>query len=181
MRKILALLAIGLGTLATAAGQAKKTRGAKAGAAKTAKAQTAKTATAVRQVGNDSIIPAGASKLDEHTWMAVDASGTKWFYRKGPFGVTKTDKDVTAVSAAAQARDAQRNPFSGGKSGPPSEAAARSSQINAKVVDLGDAYSFERATPFGLSKWTRKKADLTDADRALIEASKPQPPVEARN
>lgn len=169
MRTVLALLTVGLATLA--AGEPAK---------KPAKKAAEKPAP-VSQMGNEKIIPAGAAQVDAHTWLATDTAGRKWYYRKTPFGVMKTDVDVTADSATASRVETRKNPFSGDKAGPPSDAAERSLKSNVKVVDLGDSYSFERPTPFGVSKWTHKKADLTEEDRALIEAGKPQPPVEARN
>lgn len=169
MRTVLALLTVGLATLAVAAPPKKSPK------------KVAEQPAPAPQKGNEAIIPAGATQVDAHTWMAADAAGKKWYYRKTPFGVMKTDIDVTADSSAAGAMEAPKNPFSGGKTGPLTDAAERSLKSNVKVVDLGDSYSFERPTPFGVSKWTHKKTDLTEEDRSFVDASKPQPPVEARN
>lgn len=170
MRTVLVLMTVGLATLA--AGEPAK---------KPAKKTAAQKPVAVSQTGNEAIIPAGAAQVDAHTWLATDAAGKKWYYRKTPFGVMKTDVDVTTDSAVASRIETGRNPFSGDKPAPTSDAAERSLKSNVKVVDLGDSFSFERPTPFGVSKWTHKKADLTEEDRVLLESVQPKPPVEARN
>jgi len=123
---------------------------------------------------NSAIIPADAKQVDAHTWMALDQNGKKWFYRQTPFGVVKTDRDPGAQTDAAP----KRTPFDGANPAPRSAAAEKSLQKpSVKVTDLGDSYSFERQTPFGPSRWTRKKSDLTDADKALISDAKQQAPA----
>jgi hypothetical protein len=120
---------------------------------------------------NSDIIPADAKQIDAHTWMAPDKNGKKWFYRQTPFGVVKTDSDPNKETDA----DDRRSPFDGKNPAPRSAAAEKSLQKPAvKVTDLGDSYSFERRTPFGPSKWTRKKSELTDEEKALVSAPKPQ-------
>ena len=37
------------------------------------------------------------------------------------------------------------------------------------ATDKGDTVQFEHATPLGLFKWDKKKSELTDEDRAIIE------------
>ena len=37
------------------------------------------------------------------------------------------------------------------------------------LVDKGDSVQFERKTPFGVNKWTRRKAELSGAERLAYE------------
>ena len=117
---------------------------------------------------NADIIPANAKQVDAHTWMAEDKNGKKWFYRQTPFGVVKTDQDPDAPAPVAK-----RTPFDG----PKAPAKPGASQPVVKVTEVGDTYVFERHTPFGPSRWTRKKSDLTDAEKALVADSKPATPA----
>ena len=38
-----------------------------------------------------------------------------------------------------------------------------------KAVEDGDSIRFERASPFGVTRWQRKKAELNDMERAVWE------------
>ncbi len=127
---------------------------------------------------NSAIIPKDAKQIDAHTWTAPDKNGKKWFYRQTPFGVVTTDRDPDAEAKSAD----RRSPFDGPNPAPRSAAAEKSLEKPVvKVTDLGDSYSFERRTPFGPSRWTRKKSELTDDEKALVSASKPQAaPAEAK-
>jgi len=91
-------------------------------------------------------VPAGAEKIGPETWRYKDASGKTWIYRRTPFGVTRSEeaeKDETEAAA-----------------GP-------ASQITA--VEDGDSVRFVRRTPFGDRKWTRKKTELDEIERAAWE------------
>jgi hypothetical protein len=39
------------------------------------------------------------------------------------------------------------------------------------VTDLGDTVKFQKQTPFGQQNWTKKKADLTGDEKALLAAN----------
>jgi hypothetical protein len=41
-----------------------------------------------------------------------------------------------------------------------------------KVTDKGDTVRFERPGPVGSSVWEKKKADLSDEERRLLELSR---------
>jgi len=136
--------------------------------------KSAQSSPAAGRSDNSAIIPANAKQIDAHTWMATDQSGKKWFYRQTPFGVVKTDRDPDSETDSEQ----KRSPFDGANPAPRSAAAEKSLKPPpAKVVDLGDSYSFERKTPFGPSRWTKKKSELTDEEKAMVSASKPQAPA----
>jgi hypothetical protein len=91
-------------------------------------------------------IPKDAVKNADGNWNYTDKQGRKWVYVKTPFGVMKTD--VT---------DAESRPE------PPLSA-------NTKVIDKGDSVRFEQPGPFGPIAWEKKKSDLTDRERQLIDS-----------
>ena len=91
-------------------------------------------------------VPAGAEKLGPETWRYKDPSGKTWIYRRTPFGVTRSEEDEKAA---------------------PETAAGPASQIIA--VEDGDSVRFVRRTPFGERKWSRKKTELDEMERAAWE------------
>lgn len=95
-------------------------------------------------------IPKDAVKNADGTWSYTDKQGRKWVYVNTPFGVMKTD--VT---------DAESRPV------PPLNAST-------KVFDKGETFRFEQPGPFGPVAWEKKKSDLTDQERQLIEAQQTQ-------
>lgn len=74
-----------------------------------------------------------------YTW--TDKDGKKWVYAKTPFGIMKSP-------AAAQTSDAT---------------------VPTKAIDKGDTVRFERSSPFGTMAWEKKKTDLTDEERGILE------------
>ena len=94
-------------------------------------------------------IPKDAVKNDNGTYSYTDKQGKNWIYRNSPFGVIKT----VAPEAGADTR-----------SNPSQPAAA------VKVIDKGDTVQFERSSPFGPTRWEKKKSDLTDEERKMVDA-----------
>ena len=74
----------------------------------------------------------------------TDKDGKKWVYAKTPFGVTRSPASDTAAS------------------GP--------DLSTTKAIDKGDTVRFERSSPFGPMIWEKKKSDLTDDERHLVDA-----------
>jgi len=88
---------------------------------------------------------------DGRSYIWTDKQGKKWVYAKTPFGVTKS-----AVSDAAV-------------SGP--------NLSTTKAIDKGDTVRFERPSPFGTMSWEKKKSDLTDDERHLLDTQ----PLDTQN
>jgi hypothetical protein len=44
--------------------------------------------------------------------------------------------------------------------------------VTVKVTEEGDSLRFERPSPFGVRKWTRKKTELTEMEKAAWELAK---------
>jgi hypothetical protein len=106
-------------------------------------------------------VPAGAVKIDEHTYRfeEKDASGKPvkvWLYRLNPFGASKIEEPSSKTD---------------GKEAAPVSKPPAPQEIPIKVVDLGDTYRFELPSPFGAKVWTRKKSDLNAEERGLVEKS----------
>src|SRR5579884_1205409 len=88
-------------------------------------------------------IPAQATQVGANLYRYTAPNGKTWLYSRTPFGVSKRE-DKTEFQFV----------------GPTTQAP--------KVTDLGDQVKFEFQTPFGVSVRVTPKADLTDAEKALL-------------
>jgi len=86
-------------------------------------------------------VPDGATQVDPNTYRYTDAEGKAWIYRRSPFGVLKTEDK-------------------------PVEAAPVKVPEGMKASEDGDSIRFERPSPFGMFRWSRKKSDLSDIEQA---------------
>jgi hypothetical protein len=89
-------------------------------------------------------IPAKATQVGPNVYRYTDAKGKVWMYARTPFGISKWEE---IPEPQPQAED----------------------QSLTTVTDLGDSVRFERKTPFGISQSVRKKTELTDDEKALLE------------
>lgn len=89
-------------------------------------------------------IPDGAVEIERGTWRYIDAQGKAWRYRKTPFGLVRF--------AEEDAMPPEDEPLS-----------------DIAAVDKGDTVEFQRRTPFGISKWTRKKTELDANEKLALE------------
>ena len=94
-------------------------------------------------------IPASAVKADDGSYHYTDPQGTKWIYRKTPFGIARFD-DLPA----------------------PAEVANPDCYAGVKATEHGDAIRFERPGPFGTYKWERKKTELDEMEQAVWNREK---------
>ncbi len=99
-------------------------------------------------------IPAGAKEVEPFLFAFTGADGKKWFYRQTPFGVVKwEDKPVTTPPMADNT-----NPV--------------------VITDLGDTVRFLWKTPFGDQSRVRKKSELNDDEKAMVQreqSKRPEP------
>lgn len=100
-------------------------------------------------------IPKEATSNPDGTYSYTDKSGKKWLYARSPFGISRME-DVSASSAAS--------------------AAAAPAGPELKAIDKGETVTFQRNTPFGVTSWDKKKADLTDEERHILEAQQQPKP-----
>ena len=98
-------------------------------------------------------IPANAVKIDDQTYKITEKDGKTWVYRTTPFGLSRLPEEQFRKQEDA----APIKP---------------SMQANVRVTDLGDEYKFERAHPFGVQAWKKKKAELTNDEKSYIEKAK---------
>ena len=97
-------------------------------------------------------IPDGAKLVEPNTYRFTDSGGKTWMYRQTPFGISRWE-DSPAAAAPQLAPQSQPT----------------------TVTDLGDSVRFERKTAFGVSQWVRKKTELTDEEKTLVEKDSNQP------
>lgn len=97
-------------------------------------------------------IPASAVKAGDNTWRHTDSNGKTWLYVRTPFGFNRMEEKPKTEDEQARSKDKAAAP------------AFRVSAVNNGVV------TFERDTPFGKSKWTRKRAELSPDEHAVLSA-----------
>jgi hypothetical protein len=105
-------------------------------------------------------LPAGAEPVNAQQWRHTDAEGQKWIYTRTPFGWSRGHEDK--VTKAESAEPVEAKPGSPRSSGPALEIV----EVRANEV------VFQRATPFGRSRWTKAKSALDDAEKAALAARK---------
>jgi hypothetical protein len=112
---------------------------------------------------NVSAVP-GAAEISPGLFKHTDRGGKTWLYRKTPFGVVKSaDDPAVAIKDSDPAPARHGNPFGDYKSSAATGAPA------ATAVEDGDSYKFERNTPFGPTRWTRKKSELTADEQEIVQ------------
>jgi hypothetical protein len=120
---------------------------------------------AAKAASSTQALPAGAKEVEPGLYRYVDAQGKAWLYRNTPFGYAKWEDK-------------------------PEPAPVVQPDVPVTFTDLGDSVQFERQTPFGIQKWTKKKANLSEDEKAYLkkedskrpysgakpDQGKPQPP-----
>ena len=85
-------------------------------------------------------IPAAAVQAADG-YHYTDPQGKQWLYRQTPFGVARLEE--------------------------PAPVKAASPDDGTRAAGDGDVIRFERPSPFGTYRWTRKKSELTESERAV--------------
>ena len=117
-------------------------------AARNSKTGSAAAARAGQTVTAPLTIPKNAVEIEPGLWEYKDAKGKTWHYTKTPFGVRRFVPELV-----------------------PDDSANEASFITA-IDKGGDTVFFERKTPFGKAQWTRKRADLNDAEKLAVERTR---------
>lgn len=122
-------------------------------AAGLAAAESGKSAARGKATAAKTATPPGPPKTAVETapgvFRDVDAKGKVWIYRRTPFGWMKAEeKDV-----------------------PPPAANSAAPAPATRAVEDGDSVRFERNTPFGVQRWTRKKTELTEEEKRIFESA----------
>jgi len=108
-------------------------------------------------------IPAGAKQIGPQVFSYTDGQGKKWLYYKTPFGIAKREDLPPTEEEIARARASEE---------------AEVASITA--TEDGDEIRFERKGPFGLYRWKRKKAELTETEQKAWERSRKAPAEKAK-
>ena len=113
-------------------------------------------------------VPKEATEVKSGVYRYVDKEMKVWLYTKNPFGYSRSleDERKPAAEPAAKANP-EKTPFG--------ESRTTTNAPSTKVFDEGDSVRFERPSPFGPYRWTKKKTELNDYEKKLWEASRPSP------
>jgi hypothetical protein len=143
------ILLLSMSTAALVAQQATQPAEKKAPAKAAAKKSVVKkTATAPTQAA-PLTLPAGAADKGNGEYQYTDGQGKKWVYRYTPVGLTRFEDGGQA--------EGKRSSIAVGD--------------GLRAVEDGDVVHFERRTPFGLSKWTKKKSELDEGELAALKSA----------
>ena len=110
-----------------------------------AKAAAGKTQASSRSEVN--AIPKDAVEIEPGVYRWKDAQGKTWLIRRSPFGLLKGEERQ--------------------KSEPAGEADDAAAAL--KVFEEGEELRFERRTPFGVSRWRKKKTELDELEQRAWE------------
>ena len=124
-------------------------------------------------------VPKDAKETAPGQYTLTDRDGKTWGYRKTPFGIQKSEDKAApqspaaeAASKAAEAHEAAATATPGTTMPTPFGETKSRAAVPVKITEEGDTLKFERQTPFGLQRWTRKKTELTDAEAAMWQAQR---------
>ncbi len=98
------------------------------------------------------VIPPEAVLMPNGTYSYRDKAGKDWIYSKTPFGISKIEDMGSAPSGFVTTPKEQL----------------------IKTIDAGDTVKFERQTPFGTTKWEKKKLEMTDEERSIFQSQHPE-------
>ena len=96
-------------------------------------------------------IPASAVQIEPYAYRYTDAKGKKWILFQTPFGIAR--KEDTGEPLRKKLQETQP-------------------MQSVKIIEDGDSLKFEREGPFGVYKWSKKKTELSDQEKAAWEAQK---------
>jgi len=96
------------------------------------------------------VIPKEAKQIEPYTWRYTDRQSQTWIYRKTPFGVVRYPEP------------------------PPEAKPVETIPEGMTATEEGDLIRFERPSPFGKYRWTRKKTELTDLEHRVWERDHPK-------
>jgi hypothetical protein len=113
--------------------------------------KSAKKAAPATKTAEPLVIPKTATPNADGSFSYTDKQGKEWRYMSTPFGVSRAA--AAGVVGAGTATAA-----------PAAQAAA------IKAIDHGDTVRFEHSTPFGVTAYEKKKSDLTDDERQILES-----------
>lgn len=96
------------------------------------------------------VVPKEAKQLEPYTWRYTDRQGQNWIYRKTPFGLIRYPEPPADPKRAEVIPEGMT------------------------AVEEGESVRFERRTPFGMHRWTRRKTELTALEQQVWERDRPK-------
>jgi hypothetical protein len=128
----------------TQSGAAKKPAAAKTSQAKPAAKPAPAEPEAKPYVPQTMNPPAGSVEIAPNEWRYIEKGSAGkpdkvWIYRRTPFGLAKSEEE------------------------PPS---STDSAVGVEAVDKGENVEFSTNSPFGIKRWTKKKTELDEIERA---------------
>jgi hypothetical protein len=122
---------------------------------------------------NPTGVPKEAKEVAPGQYSYVDRDGKSWVYRKTPFGIQKfEDKSGGTAESSATKTDSKAGSTEAGNVSTPFGDSKKSAAVPVKITEDGDTLRFERQTPFGPQRWTRKKTELSDSEAAMWQAQR---------
>jgi hypothetical protein len=114
-------------------------------------------------------VPKGAVAISPVEYRFKDTKGKTWIYRQTPFGYSKSEEKAAGASTAGETptpfgASVKAGPAAGQGAQAPNPFGSRDRaepQAVIRAKEDGDSIRFEKSTPFGGLKWTRKKSELT--------------------
>ena len=113
-------------------------------------------------------VPKDAVQVEPGVYRHTDDAGKKWLYKKTPFGYVKAADEETKAEGAS--------PFGEVKPEASKAAVADGSDIT-RVTEDGETLRFERKSPFGSYKWSRKKSELNASEQEAWDRSRKSAPA----
>lgn len=108
----------------------------------------------------------------------VGKDGKVMVEKKTPFGTAKYEEKPAEKSEPAKNDKAaveKKTPFGTARVPESSGAAGAEAPPNIQAVEEGDTVRFEARTPFGVSKWTKKKTELNETEKAALARQQKKP------
>jgi hypothetical protein len=137
------------------AGAAKKTETSKSGQAKPPAQAARAQPEAKPYVPKPVMPPAGSVEIAPNEWRYIEKGSVGepdkvWIYRRTPFGLAKSEEETPAAED-------------------------RSNGIEA--VDKGDSVEFSSNSPFGVKRWTKKKPEMDEMEKAAYNRATKKTPA----
>ncbi|MEZ5354532.1 MAG: hypothetical protein R2762_18020 [Bryobacteraceae bacterium] len=139
---------IGIAILLLALGSSAADKAAAKTPARRSKTGSAAAARTAPRANVPLTIPKAAVEIEPGLWEHKDAKGKTWHYTRTPFGVRRFEPESI-----------------------PDDSANEAAFLTA-IDKGGDTVEFERKTPFGKAKWTRKRDELNDAEKLAVERAR---------
>ena len=126
-------------------------------------------AAAVCVTANPQGVPKEAVEVKPGVYRFVDKEKKAWLFTRSPFGYMRSPEDGAKdeLPPVAGKPNPEKTPFG--------ESKASGSAPQTKVTEEGESLRFERPSPFGVVRWTRKKTELNEDEKRLWEASRTAP------